>query len=299
MLNGLSDAGLPAELEAKVICVADVWLPPDPEKLEPVFPDPVSQRARKARRLALAELESSRALAERASAHLRSMFPKWKIHAKAVADSPAWGIIKESAAFKAELIALGSHGRSALGQFFLGSVAQKVAAEAHRSIHISRPRPRSADTPLKVLIAVDGSDDSQTAVEAVAMRTWPSSTHFWIITVIDARIHTAVTWPDANGNQWVQTQDQTAEDWVGRMLEHSAAKLLDAGLKVGTDIFDGEPKTILLREAEKWEANCIFLGGRGLQHGERLVLGTTASAIATRAHCSVEIVRAGQKKPDL
>jgi nucleotide-binding universal stress UspA family protein len=297
MLNGLSDAGLPAELEVKVISVADVWLPPDPEKLEPAFPDPISQTVRKARARAVAELESSRALAERACEQLRSMFPKWKMHAKAVADSPAWGIIKEAAAFKAELIVLGSHGRSAVGRFFLGSVAQKVAAEAHRSIHVSRPRPRPAGAPLKIMIAIDGSDDSQTAVQAVATRMWPSSTTFWIITVIDARIQTALAWPSMKVNRWVQAQDQTSEEWVGRMLEHSAAKLVEAGLKVETDIFDGDPKTVLLREAEDWKADCIFLGGRGLQHGERLVLGTTATAVATRAHCSVEIVRPGQKKP--
>jgi nucleotide-binding universal stress UspA family protein len=48
---------------------------------------------------------------------------------------------------------------------------------------------------------------------------------------------------------------------------------------------------VLLREAERWEAECIFLGARGLHHNQRIHLGTCASAVATRAHCSVEIVR--------
>jgi nucleotide-binding universal stress UspA family protein len=90
---------------------------------------------------------------------------------------------------------------------------------------------------------------------------------------------------------WAQARDKTPEDWVARMLQHSATKLIEAGLKVETDFYDGDPKQVLLREADDWKANCIFLGARGLHHGTGLMLGTTASAVATRAHCSVEIVR--------
>ena len=75
------------------------------------------------------------------------------------------------------------------------------------------------------------------------------------------------------------------------MVEHFAKKLFDAGLTVETDIFEGDPKHVLLREAENCEADCIFLGARGLQHGNRLFLGSTANGVAARAHCSVEIVR--------
>ena len=35
----------------------------------------------------------------------------------------------------------------------------------------------------------------------------------------------------------------------------------------------------------------IFLGARGLNHGGHWLLGSVASAVASRAHCSVEIVR--------
>ena len=291
MLDDLSHAGLSAELNVTVVSVADVWLPPDPERLEPAFPDPVPQAVRKARARAVEEVEASRALAERASEHLKSVFQKWKVYPKAFADSPPWGIIKAAAASKADLIVLGSHGRSALGRFFLGSVAQKVASEAHRSVRIARPPQQSAHPPLRILVAVDGSDDSQTAALAVAMRTWPIAAKFRVVTVIDPRMQTAVAWPGIYADQWVQPHDKTAQDWVGRMLEHSATKLVEAGLKVETDIFDGEPKKVIVREAESWGADCIFLGGRGLHHGDRLILGTTASAVAMRFHCSVEIVR--------
>jgi nucleotide-binding universal stress UspA family protein len=77
------------------------------------------------------------------------------------------------------------------------------------------------------------------------------------------------------------------------MLGDSAKILHEAGLKVETHLLSGDPKRELLGHAQAWEANTIFLGARGLHHGGRLALGTTASAVAARAHCSVEIARPG------
>jgi nucleotide-binding universal stress UspA family protein len=55
--------------------------------------------------------------------------------------------------------------------------------------------------------------------------------------------------------------------------------------------FEGDPKRILLYQAEAWDAGCIFIGARGLNHGNRWLLGSATSAVASRAHCSVEIMR--------
>ena len=293
MLDELNHAGLPSELEATIVSVGDVWLPADPELKEPVFPDSVSKAVRKARERAVAEIEGSRALAEKACEHLKKLFPKWHLRPRAVADSPASGIIKEAAACKAELIVLGSHGRSPMGRFFLGSVAHKVAGEAHRSVRIARPQEQANNAKTRILIGADGSDASAAAVRAIALRTWPVSAEFRIIAVVDPRMRTTVAWPGVYPEQWdwAQARDKSAEEWVARMLRHLSMHLSDAGLKVETDFYDGDPRQVLLREAEEWQANCIFLGARGLHHGTGLMLGTTAAAVATRAHCSVEIVR--------
>jgi nucleotide-binding universal stress UspA family protein len=59
------------------------------------------------------------------------------------------------------------------------------------------------------------------------------------------------------------------------------------------------PKYILIKEAKRWGADSIFVGARGLSNFERLLLGSVSTAVATRAHCSVEVVRANViEKPD-
>ncbi len=289
----LANAGLPTELEAAVISVADVWLPASADNPLPDFPAANSSAVRRAREQAALALTDARALAERAAAHLKSLHHGWKVEAIACADSPAWGVLNKSVEWRANLIVLGSHGRSALERLFLGSVSQKVAAEAPCSVRVSRPRRSSGHARTRVLIAVDGSGNSAAAVRAVAGRTWPEFSEFRIVTVMDARLETAIMWPESVAAQWVRETDSAAREALLRMLEESAKVLSNAGLRVETELLTGDPKHELLTHAAAWEADAIFVGARGLHHGERLALGTMASAIAGRAHCSVEIIRPG------
>lgn len=292
-IEDLAKAGLPSELEACVIAVADVWLPTNPSGPMPEFPPANSEAVRKAREQALAALESVKALAARAAERLRTLHPHWKVESFGCADSPAWGVLNKSVEWKANLVVLGSHGRSVLERLFLGSVSQKVAAEAPCAVRISRPRKHPHHARARVVIAVDGSADSAAAVRAVAARVWPEFSEFRVVAVMDARLETAIAWPESVAAQWVQAGDSAAREGLLRMLEHSAKILSDAGLATETQLLNGDPKKELLAHAEAWEADAIFIGARGLHHGGRLALGTMASAIAGRAHCSVEIIRPG------
>jgi nucleotide-binding universal stress UspA family protein len=293
VLDDLLKAGLPDEMEAAIISVADVWLPSNPEGALPSFPESLPGAVRKARAQALTAVEDARVLASRACDRLKTLFPKWKVEPFTCADSPAWGVLNKAAEWKADLVALGSHGRSTLERLFLGSVSQKVAAEAVCSVRIARPRKHQHHARLRVAVAVDGSQDALGAVRSVASRVWPQFSEFCVAAVIDPRLETAMGWPDAHAAQWIQPRDTSAKESICRMLEHSAKLLDDAGLSVETRLLNGDPKRELLAHAEAWEADTIFLGARGLHHGGRLTLGTMASAVAGRAHCSVEIARPG------
>jgi nucleotide-binding universal stress UspA family protein len=75
------------------------------------------------------------------------------------------------------------------------------------------------------------------------------------------------------------------------MAEASAEKLRAAELIVSSVIKNGDPKRLLVDEAERWGADSIFVGARGLRLIERFLVGSVSAAVATRAHCSVEVVR--------
>lgn len=286
-LENLVEAGLPAELEAKVLTIADVWLPPGDAQRKPVFPDHVPQTLQPHQHAEDA-VNAARQLASKGAERLQNLFPSWNIQPASRADSPAWGIIGEARDWNADLIVIGSHGRSVLERFFLGSVSAKVAAEASCSVRIFRPHPASGAAS-RILIAADGSSDSRRAVQEAASRNWPPGAEFQIVTIIEPKLRTA-GWSPFLPEEW-RAAETTGEGWVASMLRDEAAVLSAKGWRVETRLLEGEAKHALLNQAKEWGAASIFMGARGLDHGNRLYLGTFASAIATRAHCSVEIIR--------
>ena len=87
-------------------------------------------------------------------------------------------------------------------------------------------------------------------------------------------------------------------EWVEMLAENALQVLHDAGLSVTLHIYDGNPRMILVREAEKWGADSVFIGANSFQvEPEFYPLGCVASAIAARANCSVEVVRIGNNPP--
>jgi nucleotide-binding universal stress UspA family protein len=292
-LDDLRAAGLPDTLDVKVLTVADVWLPTESPRLEPAFPDVEAKAILRARATALEALSRAKATSEQGCTHLKKLFPAWRVQALALADSPAWAIARVAREFHADLIVVGSHGRSLLERFFLGSVAQKVATEAHCSVRICRPRPSGSGAAQNILAALDGSKDSDAAVRAILERHWPANTHFKLVTVVDDRLESAVAWPGGYARQWVLQLDADAREAAFRMIEKHASDLYGAGLKVDTHLSRGEPKQALLNAVRDLAADGIFIGAHGLHHEGKPSLGTVASAVAARAHCTVEIVRAG------
>lgn len=291
LLDDLTRAGLPASLDVVVLSVADVWLPTNPPPGLAEVPSPAPESARQSREQASHAVEEHRALAVRGAELLRAQYPGWNVQPESCGDSPAWALIKKADSWRADLVAIGSHGRKVLERFFLGSVSHKVAAEAHCSARIARSRRHTDSNRLRVAVAVDGSPDSARTVEAVAARAWPKFAEFHVIAVLDQRFESALTWPGLFAQAWTPPQDTGARDAVARILEQAAKKLDAAGLTVETHLLNGEPRHELLHHTDAWEADAIFLGARGLHHGGRLALGTLASAVAARAHCTVEIVR--------
>src|SRR5262245_15844984 len=169
-IEQLGQAGLPADLEVIVMSVAEVWLPSDPANSEPALPGPILSSVRAAREHARQAVEAANALAMRAGEKLITLHPGWTVQAEACADSPGWALVTKAASCRADLVVVGSHGRGLLERIFLGSVSQRVAAEAVCSVRIVRVRRRAQDSPLRLLVALDESEDSLRVLESVMAR---------------------------------------------------------------------------------------------------------------------------------
>jgi nucleotide-binding universal stress UspA family protein len=199
--------------------------------------------------------------------------------------------VERARTWKADLIVVGAHSHTTLERFFFGSAASAVVTQAPCSVRISRPRKHSPHRPLRIVLGVDGSPESEQAAHETASRTWPSETEVRVLTVLDPKLEVGAARSGSLAQPWLQEHFQGTKERISAMTVRLAESLRREGRAVEPHIFEGDPKKVLLREAEAWDADCIFLGARGLDHGGRWMLGSVASAVASRAHCSVEIVR--------
>ena len=146
------------------------------------------------------------------------------------------------------------------------------------------------------MIGYDGSEHANTLIDEVAGRTWSAATQVRIVVAVDDVVATVLPWRIPGYITWSSGEPpeesfQTASDWIEIATQKAAERLTAAGLGVEVIIRHGSPKDILVEEAAEWQADTLFVGARGLSRFERFMLGSVSNAVATRAHCTVEVVR--------
>jgi len=291
-LHDLRRAGLPGDVEARILSVAEVWLPPVSAPEGETIPgaEPVYAKARQA-------LVHAETLAEHARQQLLAMFPEWQVKTEAAAGSPAWELVFRADSWKPDLVTVGSYGRTAVGSFVLGSVSQRVLTEARTSVRIARGNKDRDDRASKIMLGVDGSRGSKLALNQVVNRAWPQNTEVRVVMVSDPLVPAFVTDLLSPIVESVAEVTRADRRWQEEVLADCEAALVPTGLKITAEIREGDPKRELPELAQAWQADCIFVGSQGFSNRfERFVLGSVSSAVASRAQCSVEVVRADSRQ---
>ena len=148
---------------------------------------------------------------------------------------------------------------------------------------------------MKIILAVDNSEYSAEAVRAVAERPWPPNTLVRMLSVIEPITPPAAElWYDAGGSLERANQEMTKR--ATELTASAAEKLQDSGLTIEPVVRDGDPRSVIVAEAEDWSADLIILGSHGYTGIKRLLLGSVALSVVSHAPCSVEVVRRKQEK---
>ena len=293
-LDDLRRAGLPGDVQALIVSVSDALVNPS----SPIPDTPMtSSRVRSA--MALAREQASRLLQEAkqfaaiAGERIRSYFPDWKVSAEGIPGIPSQELLRTADQWNPHLIVVGSQGRSALSRFFLGSVSKKLATESHSSVRVVRPMIEKDEAePPRLIIGVDGSPGAERAVRSVGRRVWPNGTELRIVAVDDSVSPGRIAHILPTAADMIRSSNEEAANKARQMTDWAAKELGVIGLAVSVAMEKGEAQRMLIDEAVRWDADCIFAGSRGLdQPDERLGLGVISSGLVTTAPCTVEIVR--------
>ncbi|HQU84812.1 MAG TPA: universal stress protein [Pyrinomonadaceae bacterium] len=293
-LDDLQKAGLPEKGEALIMSVAEVWLPPkqglaetNGYKQSPYIEEIIQKHYEKGKK-AVAEAET---FAKHAQSKLKNILPKWKVKTEANYGSPGWEILDKATVFQPDLIVVGSHGHSIVNRLLLGSISQKILSEANCSVRVSRGKTTN-NSPQKIIIGFDGSDGAKAAVEAVANRKWKDDAQIRLVAVTDLVVPSAIGRFIPPVAEWVEVEIKTEREWIEKMAESAIQTLKNKGFLTELRILAGNPKQVLVEDANRWKADTIFVGANAYGSKlERFLVGSVASAVASRANCSVEITR--------
>jgi nucleotide-binding universal stress UspA family protein len=143
---------------------------------------------------------------------------------------------------------------------------------------------------MKILIAIDGSECGDVAVEEVAKRPWPADSMAPIISVAETLPLEVLSLPP----RYREDIERAARQRAQTIVERAIARLRDSDVRIlpiSSTVVVDSPKDAIVEEAERWGADLIVVGSHGYRGPERALLGSVSQAVATQVKCSVEIAR--------
>jgi nucleotide-binding universal stress UspA family protein len=142
---------------------------------------------------------------------------------------------------------------------------------------------------MRVLLAIDGSDDARTATTWLRELPLPAGATIRVLTVVSLPPSALDIAPVREFHQWLRD---------GARHEAGAARATLAGRGPVEDrVVEGEPREMIVREASEWPADLVVMGARGLGAVGRFVLGSVSTAVLHGAPGAVAVVRGEARRP--
>jgi len=210
----------------------------------------------------------------------------------------------------ADLIAMSTHGRSGIGRWVFGSVADRLLRGATCPVLLVRAKSRGTVTapppPIsyqRILVPLDGSELAEQVIPYVKALIRPRYTRVLLVSVLttglgDRTVTLLTSYPP--GMQLATAALRQAEVQLQAYLRSVANALRERGAIVRIIIRQGSPADEILACAVEVEADLISMTTHGLSGASRWVYGNVAGEVLQGAHTPVLLVRPtfeqGEKK---
>jgi nucleotide-binding universal stress UspA family protein len=191
----------------------------------------------------------------------------------------------------ADLLVIGSHGRTGVGRMVLGSVAERVLRGARCPV-LTIGAGATTTVPeagfARVLAGLDFSAASRQALAAALPLLAPDA-HVSLFHVMEL----LPDLPDY-GHETTAGGPRSLDDYIAAYEEDSRVRLGEAatearaaGVRVTIEVRRGRPHVELLRQASEAHADLLVLGTHGGGLVDRLFVGSTAQQVVRQAPCAV------------
>jgi len=194
-------------------------------------------------------------------------------------------ILRRAELWQAELICVGTHGRTGLKRMLLGSVADQVVRAAHCSVLVARPEREGA-----ILAATDLTDPALPAIELAAAEAKRTGRRLVVLHSMespregDAAMGLLGALPALDTPETLAARRELAHQIIRDALKRQ--RFLQRVV-----IASDDPLKETLALAESLPSGLIVVGTHGRRGFSRIVLGSTAARVIEHAPCSVLVGR--------
>jgi nucleotide-binding universal stress UspA family protein len=205
-------------------------------------------------------------------------------------------ILTELAATQADLLVLGTHGRSGFQRLFLGSVTEKVIRKAPCPTLVVPPRAPDVgpDAPVqfrRILCPIDFSESSLDALVYAITMAEEADAQLTLLHVVDIPMVLSQE-PMVSEVDLMRIREGAIAD-ARRRLHGLIPDQARAYCTVETAVVEGRVHHGILRQAAEQQSDLVVMGVHGPGVIDRLLFGSTTHHVIRAAACPVLIVRRG------
>lgn len=195
----------------------------------------------------------------------------------------------------ADLVAMSTHGRSGIGRWVFGSVADRVLRRSTCPVLLVRAgEARRQVSYDRILVPLDGSELAEQVLPYVRALVHRHQTHVFLVSVLttglgDRTVALLTSYPP--GIQLATTALEQAEVELRTYLRGVAAALRRDGAAVHVAIQRGSPAEEILAYASEVGVDVVAMTTHGFSGLSRWVYGNVAGRVLEGARCPVLLVR--------
>ncbi len=200
-----------------------------------------------------------------------------EVEARVVLGEPADRIVEAADSEGYGLIVVGHRGLGGVRGLLLGSVAKRVAETAPCPVLLVRGS--APETIKKVLVGIDGSEQSLKALSTTIELTRGFDARLTLLYVLDSTMVAAVPGPPVK-----REMRRGLARAGGEALEEAAERCRQAGAECDTLQAEGRPANEISRRAREGDYDLIALGRRGIGSLARFALGSVSDVVLRSAN---------------
>jgi len=209
-----------------------------------------------------------------------------RVSCAVASEHPGSAIRSAAQSWSADLIAMGTHGRTGIGHAVLGSIAERTVRLAPMPVLTVRADAGEPRPIRKILVATDFSPDSERALEWATELARRAGAKVSLVHAVASAMML--------GQEELALESVRAAQWAAEQAAQSRLGQLHAALGALAGEFEtqeGHADAVILECALRLGADLIALGTRGRTGLGHVLLGSTAERVVRRAHVPVAVLK--------